>query len=89
MTEIETQIKQFVLDTFLFGGSLDDIKDEESFIANGTLDSLGVLTLISFVEETYGIEVADDEVVPENFDSVRGLATYVRTKMNVPTAVAA
>jgi acyl carrier protein len=80
MIGLESEIKQFVLDTFVFGGSLDDIDDDASFLANGTIDSLGVLELISFVEDTYGVEVYDDEVLPENFDSVRHLAAYVRTK---------
>jgi acyl carrier protein len=86
MTGLEVQIKQFVLDTFLFGGSLDEIDEEASFLANGTIDSLGVLELIAFVEETYGVEVDDEDVIPENFDSVRRLADYVRSKNGVALA---
>lgn len=89
MMEIEMQIKQFVLDNFLFGGSLDDIDVDASLINTGIIDSLGVLQLISFVEETYGIEVADEEVVPQNFDSVRNLTAYIRAKLNVSTAMPA
>ncbi len=89
MLELETQIKQFVLDTFVFDGTLDDINQDVSFMASGMIDSLGVLELISFVEETYGIEVLDDEVVPENFDSVRNLATYIHSKLDVAVAMAA
>ncbi len=80
MVTLEQEIKQFVLDTFLFGGSLDDIHENASFLANGTIDSLGVLELIAFAEEHYGVEVEDDEVVPANFDGVRRLANYIRTK---------
>ncbi len=80
MIALEQEIKQFVLDTFLFGGSLDDIDENASFLANGTIDSLGVLELIAFAEERYGVEVEDDEVVPANFDGVRRLANYIRTK---------
>jgi acyl carrier protein len=86
MIGLETQIKQFVLDTFVFGGSLADIDENASFLANGTIDSLGVLELITFVEETYGIEVYDEEVLPENFDSVQHLAAYVRMKSSVALA---
>ena len=89
MLDIETQIKQFVLDNLVFGGTLDDIDADASFMASGTIDSLGVLELITFVEERYGIEVLDEEVLPENFDSVRNLATYICTKLNVVHAVAA
>jgi acyl carrier protein len=89
MMEIEIQIKQFVLDNFLFGGSLDDIDAGASLINTGIIDSLGVMELIAFSEETYGIEVADAEVVPQNFDSVRNLATYIQAKLNVSTAMPA
>ncbi len=89
MLDIETQIKQFVLDNLVFGGTLDDIDADASFMASGTIDSLGVLELITFVEETYGIEVLDEEVLPENFDSVRNLATYICAKLNIPHALAA
>ena len=86
---IETQIKQLVLDNFLFGGSLDDVVDDASFMANGIVDSLGVLELISFVEETYAVEVSDEEVVPENFDSVNQMAAYIRSKVAEPVVLAA
>ncbi len=89
MLDIETRIKQFVLDNLVFGGTLDDIDADASFMASGTIDSLGVLELITFVEETYGIEVLDEDVLPENFDSVRTLATYICTKLNVAHALAA
>lgn len=87
--EIETQIKQFVLDNFLFGGSLDDIDAEASLMKTGVIDSLGVLQLISFAEETFGITIEDEEVVPDNFDSVRNLAGYLREKLSVSEPVPA
>ena len=86
MITLEQDIKQFVLDTFIFGGSVDDIDENASFLANGTIDSLGVLELIAFAEERYGVQVEDDEVVPDNFDGVRRLATYIRSKQRVAVA---
>lgn len=86
MIALEQEIKQFVLDTFIFGGSLDDIDENASFLANGTIDSLGVLELIAFAEERYGVQVEDDEVVPGNFDGVRRLANYIRSKQRVAIA---
>ncbi len=81
MMEVETQIKQFVLDNFLFGGSPDDVDEDVSLLDTGIMDSLGVLQLVSFVEETFSIQVEDVDVVPDNFDSVRSLATYTRRKV--------
>ncbi len=87
--DIETRIKQFVLDNFVYGGSLNEIKDEASFMAEGIIDSLGVLELIAFVEDAFAIEVADEEVLPENFGSVRGMARYIREKQHELATVAA
>ena len=86
MITLEQEIKQFVLDTFIFGGSVDNIDENASFLANGTIDSLGVLELIAFAEERYGVQVEDDEVVPDNFDGVRRLANYIRSKQRVAVA---
>jgi acyl carrier protein len=51
-----------------------------SFLEEGIVDSTGVLELVMFAEETSGITVEDEEIVPENFDSVAGLARYARSK---------
>lgn len=89
MAHIAVDIKQFILDNFLYGGNLNDIADDASFMVDGIIDSLGVLELISFVEGTYDIEVADEDVVPANFDSVRGLAAYIDGKIGLVRMVAA
>lgn len=89
MAHIAVDIKQFILDNFLYGGNLNDIADDASFMVDGIIDSLGVLELISFVEGTYDIEVADEDVVPANFDSVRGLAAYIDAKIGLVRMVAA
>ena len=88
LTELENQIKRHVMDNFVYGDD-DLLNVDTSFMANGIVDSLGVLGLVSFVEEEYGIEVADEEVVPENFDSVRNLAKYVYSKLSTPVTAAA
>ncbi|RLC79677.1 MAG: acyl carrier protein, partial [Chloroflexi bacterium] len=50
------------------------------FLEEGIVDSTGVLELVMFVEETFGVTVEDEEILPENFDSVTQLARYVRVK---------
>jgi acyl carrier protein len=78
---IAEQIHRFVVNTFLFGQP-DRLRNEDSFLAEGIIDSTGVLELVSHVEEQYGIEVQDHELIPENFDSISRLTTYVQTKLN-------
>jgi acyl carrier protein len=73
-------IRRFVVDTFLFGdGSW--LEDETSFLEKGVIDSAGMLELITFLEANYGITVADEEVVRENFDSLVRVARYLEVKL--------
>ena len=78
---IETQVRQYILENFLFTDDENALRNDAFFLEEGIVDSTGVLELVIFVEETFGIEVADEEVVPENFDSVEKLARYVRAKI--------
>ena len=78
---IEQQIKDYVAENFLFSDDGYHLPDEVSFLEEGIVDSTGVLELILFVEETYGITVANEDVLPENFDSVTNLAAFVRRKL--------
>ncbi len=77
---IETEIRRYILENFLFTDDESALRDDASFLEEGIVDSTGVLELVMYVEETFGIEVADEEIVPENFDSVEKLARYVRAK---------
>jgi len=76
---ISTQIRQYIVDNFLV--SDEDFTDDDSFLEQGIVDSTGVLELVMFVEETFGFVVPDEDIVPENFDSVAQLAAYVRRKV--------
>jgi acyl carrier protein len=80
MGEMVDRIRGYILETFLFGGNGDSLGDDDSFLENGIIDSTGILELVAWIEETYGIRVADDELVPENLDSVNRLAAYVGSK---------
>jgi acyl carrier protein len=79
--DIEKTVHEFIIRNFLFedDGSLTA---ETSFLDNGIIDSTGVLELITFVEETYCIEVDDHEIVPENLDSIRNIVSFVERKLN-------
>jgi acyl carrier protein len=60
------------------------LDDTTSFLQHGILDSTGVLELVTFVEQEFGIAVADQELLPANFDSLAALAAYVRRKQGCP-----
>ncbi len=81
-TEITTTIHSFILENFLFGDSGNGLKDTDSFLENGIIDSTGVLELVSFLEEKFGIEVDDEELIPENLDSIVNVVSYLEKKLN-------
>jgi len=76
-------IRAFISDSFF----VEEYTNEESFLRSGTIDSTGMLELISFVEEHFGVEIDDEELVPENLDSVDNLVGFLARK-GVSTTVA-
>jgi len=74
------KVRQFVVSTFLLGdGEL--LKDDTSFLEQGILDSTGILELIMFLEESFGIKIEDDDLVPENLDSLERIAAFLDRKV--------
>ncbi|MDP3024404.1 MAG: acyl carrier protein [candidate division Zixibacteria bacterium] len=77
---MEEKLRTFIQNNFLLGDKNRAIKEDESFLQNGIIDSTGVLELVNFIEETYKIKVEDEELVPENLDSIQNLITYIQRK---------
>jgi acyl carrier protein len=73
-------VRSFVTQTFYFADD-SPLDDEASLIEKGVIDSTGVLDLLAFVEQQFGIEPADGEIVPENFDSIGRLARFIESKV--------
>ena len=73
-------IREFINDNFLFGNN-GEIKEETSFLENGIIDSTGILELIAFLEEKYAISIEDEEIVPENMDSLLAISEFLSRKM--------
>lgn len=76
-SEIKQQIREFVIENFLMGDAAAMLKDGESFLETGTIDSTGVLEVVTYLEGHFGIKVDDKDLVPENLDSVANLTRYV------------
>jgi acyl carrier protein len=87
-TSTKTLIRRYVLENFLYTDDENLLQDDVSFLENGVVDSTGVLELVLFVEDTFGIPVQDEEIVPENFDSVNRLAQYVETQAGETALIA-
>ena len=80
MEAAETQIRTYVLDNFLFTGDPTMLASDDSFLEKGILDSTGILEMIHYIEEAFGIEIDDEEMIPENLDSVNNIVAFVRQK---------
>jgi acyl carrier protein len=78
--DFSSKIREFLARNLLFNEAGFTYDDDASFMENGIIDSLGIIELVAFVESTFGIQVADDELIPENFDSVSRMNAYLRRK---------
>jgi len=79
--DIRKKIKEFITESFLIGSDFDQIEDSDSFMENEIIDSTGVLELTSFIETEYGISIKDDEITPDNLDSIDRLVGFVERKL--------
>ena len=81
MSELKETIRAFVVENFLFGND-ENLEDNTSFLDEGIIDSTGILELVSFLEEEFSITVDDEELTPENLDSINNVTAYLGQKLN-------
>lgn len=79
--KISGEIRQFIVEAFLLGDESVTFTDDDSFMRRGIVDSMGILELTSFLEQKYGITVADTEMLPTNLDSVAALLGFIKKKL--------
>lgn len=80
MNDIKSEVRRYIEDNFIMGAGGVALADGDSFLEHHVLDSTGFLELIGHLEETYGIKVLDDEMTPENLDSLQSVADFVARK---------
>jgi acyl carrier protein len=79
MMKHEPEIRKFIAEKFLFGED-NNLPSDASLLEAGIIDSTGVLELISYLEEQFKIKVDDDELVPENLDTIAGVCKFLSKK---------
>lgn len=84
MSELERDVRGFITENFILDG--EDLAGDASLTQHGVLDSMGVLELIMFVEERFGVQVPDEDTLPENLDSVDRIVGYVQRRLDAPRA---
>lgn len=77
---IENKVRGYILENYLFTDDESALNNDDSFLDQGILDSTGMLEVIYFLEDEFDIKVGDEEMVPENLDSVNRIAAYVTRK---------
>jgi acyl carrier protein len=80
MSDTKQKIKEFIIENFLFGND-EGLKDDTSFLEEGIIDSTGILELVNYLEEEFEISVDDEELIPENLDSINNVTVYLKTKL--------
>ena len=78
--DIRKEIKDFIVETFLFGSEEESFGDTDSFMEKGIIDSTGILELTTFVEEKYGFTIKDEEMIPDNLDSLSNIVNFIARK---------
>ena len=80
MSKLKDRIRAFIVENFLFGKD-KNFRDDTSLIDEGIIDSTGVLELVGFLEQEFSIVVEDDELLPENLNSINNVVAYVERKL--------
>ena len=79
--QTESKVRDFVLKNYLFTTEQSALKSEDSFMKSGIMDSTGILEMIMFLHDEFGVDVMDDEMIPENLDSVHNVVSFLRKKL--------
>jgi acyl carrier protein len=83
---MEAQIRTFLAENFPLGADPKDLAGDASLLEAGIIDSTGVLELVDFIEETYGVKVEDEELLPENLDSIQNIVAFLERKRSAASA---
>jgi acyl carrier protein len=80
MQSVQEVIINFIKENFIIGRSEINLTPEQSLLDSGVIDSTGVLELVMFIEEKYSVKIEDEELIPENLDSINNIIKFLKTK---------
>ena len=81
MTDYKSAVREYILENFLMGSDGSDLADDQSFLEHHIIDSTGFIELVTHLETTYSIQVKDDEMIPENLDSLAAIERFLTRKL--------
>ena len=76
----EVILRNFILENYLFTEDQSELDNDDSFLDMGIIDSTGIMEVVWFIEEQFGLQVGDDELMPENLDSINNLVKFIAVK---------
>jgi len=80
---IQETVMNFISENILFSDNGYPYKLEDSFLEKGIVDSMNVMEIVAFVEETFGVVIKDSDIVPLNFDSIANITKFIESKQSV------
>ena len=79
-SNLKAQIREFVMENAR-GKGITELADSDSLISSGVVDSLGIFRLVSFLEESFGVRIPDDEIINDNFQTIEDIDRFVSAKL--------
>ena len=79
---IRRELREYISINFMYDGGPTRLGDNASLVEEGIVDPTGVLELVLWIEESYGIQIAESDLGPENFDSINAIATYIARRLS-------
>jgi acyl carrier protein len=76
----EERIRSFIHTDVQYAGRPTELTEDTSLLESGALDSLGIVKLVSFLEQEFGITISDEELVPRHFESIRAISMFIESK---------
>jgi acyl carrier protein len=80
------QIRRYFSENHYAGADIAHVRDDDSLLDRGLIDSAGILDVVAFIEDAFGVRVDDAEITPENFDSIDGMADFIDRKRQAKVA---
>jgi acyl carrier protein len=80
LNDIKQTVRDFIKENYLFGEDTDSLRDDTSLLEAGLIDSTGILELVEFLEARYNLKLQDAEIIPENLDSLKAIASFVHQR---------
>jgi acyl carrier protein len=82
--DIEKTIKEFIISEIMHEKRISSLKNDEPLLEKGIIDSVGLLHLLTFIEERFNVQIPDEEVIPENFETLNKIASFIKKKQGLP-----